>query len=223
MTLKYNKVFIINPAKVASASFYHGLKNKYHCFHGHNLDYLKQEINNNSNNLIICGVRNPITRNESYFFQTKKDDYFNDFKTSKNNYEGEYCYIDPNKDLMTSFNNFKYKYTYLEWLDEFINITEIKEYNHQRGFQIYGIKNNNTLLVYTFEKLNQNKKVFEDLLNFKIENRNVNNGLDYLKFRCKVIYKKDYLDRLLFNKTMNFFYSKKDIELFYNNAFLGDK
>ena len=81
------------------------------------------------------------------------------------------------------------------------------------------IKNNNTLLVYTFEKLTQNKKVFEDLLNFKIENRNVNNGLDYLKFRCKVIYKKDYLDRLLFNKTMNFFYSKKDIDLFYNNAF----
>ena len=71
MTLKYNKVLIINPAKVASASFYHGLKNKYDCIHGHNLDYLKHEINNNSNNLIICGVRNPITRNESYFFQTK--------------------------------------------------------------------------------------------------------------------------------------------------------
>ena len=222
MTQRFNKIFIINPAKVASASFYHGLNNKYKCIHGHNLDLMRREIDNTSNNLFICGVRNPITRNESYFFQTKQDDYFNDFKTKKNNYEGEYCYNEYYNNLIDKFNNRENKYTYLDWLDEFLDITQIKSYDKSRGYQIYRIKNNNSLLVYTFEKLNQNKSFFESWLNFRIQNKNINTSIEYKKFKRNIIYERNYINKILNNDLVRFFYSEKDVNIFYNNAVSSD-
>ena len=54
---------------------------------------LRDVLNNKSNCLIIVGIRNPIDRNLSYLFQTYKDKDYNDVKTKKNNYKGEFCYI----------------------------------------------------------------------------------------------------------------------------------
>ena len=50
-------------------------------------------MNNDSNCLIIVGIRNPIDRNLSYLFQTFRDNSHNEVKTKKNGYKGEYCYI----------------------------------------------------------------------------------------------------------------------------------
>ena len=222
MTHRFNKIFIINPAKVASASFYHGLNNKFNCMHGHNLDLMRREIDNNTNCLFICGVRNPITRNESYFFQTKNDKYYNDFKTKKNNYEGEYCYNEYYQNLIDKFKNRDNKYSYLDWLEEFLDITQIKNYNKSRGYEIYNIKNNNRLLVYTFEKLKNNKCFFEKWLDFRIQNRNINISSEYKKFKKNIIYDTEYINKILNNDLIRFFYEEKDIYIFYNNAVSSD-
>ena len=219
----YNNIYVINPAKVASASFYHGLKKKYNkVYHGHNLSMLKNKLDNEKNNLFICGIRDPVSRNESYFFQTKNDKFHNDFKIKQNEYMGEYCYNNETN-LIEAFNNRKNKFSYLDWLQEFLEITLIDSFNKRCGYSVYNLNNNNKLLVYTFEKLKINKKVFENLLDFEIENRNINSSDEYKQFKKTIIYDKQYLDRLLYNDLITFFYQKKDIDLFYIHALENNK
>jgi len=218
----YKKIYVINPAKVGSATFFHSLGKEYNTIHGHNLEYLNNILNNEENNLFICGVRNPIERNLSYFFQTYRDNYYNDFKTRKNNYKGEYCYNEdlyenptiPN--LIKSYQNFKYKYSYLDWLEEFLDIVQIKTFDKKKGYMFYNIKNNNFLLVYQLEKLEDNIMYFEDYFGVSFINYNVNKDKIYLEVKNKIKYDKDEINKLLNNSIIKFFYSKENIDIFYN-------
>jgi hypothetical protein len=221
---QFKKIYNINPAKVASASFYHGLRKKYHknVFHSHNLNLLNEKLKNDSNNLFICGIRNPITRNESYFFQTRNDKFHNDFKTKKNRYRGEYCFTNET-DLIKAFNERDNKYTYLDWLQEFIEITGIDEYDKERGYSVYNLINNNRLIIYTFEKLKTNKIIFERMLDFQLDNKNINRSREYKFFKNRIEYETEYLDKLLKNDLIDFFYQEKDINLFYINALENHK
>ena len=75
---KSKKYQVITVAKVGSASMYHSLKKaKKKVYHEHSLARFKNLLDTESNLFFIVGIRNPIDRNLSYFFQTYKDDFYN--------------------------------------------------------------------------------------------------------------------------------------------------
>lgn len=217
----YKKIYVINPAKVGSATFYHSLNKDYECIHSHNLKLLIDILENEKDNLIICGVRNPIERNISYFFQTYKDCFKNDFKTKNNNYSGEYCYNEnliyssDENEFIKEIINSKYQNTYIEWLREFLEITRIKKFDKVQGYKYYKI-GYNTILIYTQEKLKDNLKYFEDYFNVKFENYNINNSILYEKVKKKIKFNEDYINNNVKVNIMNIFYKKKDLDLLIN-------
>lgn len=102
------KIFILTIAKVGSSDFLYSLQDKYNVYHGHSTKKLKEVLENESNIMIICGIRNPLDRNLSYLFQTYNDNCYNDVKISHNHYKGEYCYIKNflNLDIETIISEF---------------------------------------------------------------------------------------------------------------------
>ena len=180
--MKYDKIFCINPAKVGSGTFYHGFCMVHNeVEHGHNLETLKHALQTEGNNLIIVGFREAWERYISYFFQTYRDNFYNDFKTSTNKYQGEYCLTDIiDKNLDDILYNWEYKLTYFDWIEEFVEITGIKHFDKQNGFSLYNI-NGHTIVIYTMKHIGKVKKFFENLLDIQIENKNVNKNEIYLK------------------------------------------
>ena len=174
--LNIKNIDIITVAKVASSAFLHGLQSKYKTSHGHSLKYLK-EVLTKSDSLIISGIRNPLDRNISYFFQTYHDNFFNDMQMKVNNYEGEYCYEFPKENLKNisieeickMITNSKYNLSFNHWFEEFFEITQLKElgfeFNKQFGYSLFKLKNNNYLLLYRFENLRDNL----DKINYFLE------------------------------------------------------
>jgi len=71
------KIEIITVAKVGSTSLKNSLEKKFKVFHRHSTEHLAQVLND-SNVFIICGIRNPLDRNISYFFQTYHQNFNND-------------------------------------------------------------------------------------------------------------------------------------------------
>jgi len=226
-TITYDKVKIITVAKVASANF---LKCKYSqsedIHHCHSLLKLQDTLNKQSNCLIIVGIRNPIDRNLSYLFQTYNDKSYNDVATRKNNYKGEYCFI-PNYNTRTSEEiidlYFKQNYhnTFNEWFEEFLDITKISNFDKDKGIDFYKFPNNNTIMIYTMEKLTENYKYIKAQLLID-DIKNVNNSDNrhyseiYNEVKQKIVYKKEYLDNLLNTDIMKLFYNENDINLFYS-------
>lgn len=226
-TITYETVIVNTVAKVGSANF---LKCKYSqsedIHHGHSLLTLQNTLNNKSNCLIIVGIRNPIDRNLSYLFQTYNDNFYNDVKTKKNSYKGEYCFI-PNYNTRTSEEiidlYFKQNYhnTFNEWFEEFLDITKISNFDKDKGIDFYKFPNNNTIMIYTMEKLTENYKYIKAQLLID-DIKNVNNSDNrhyseiYNEVKQKIVYKKEYLDNLLNTDIMKLFYNENDINLFYS-------
>ena len=214
------KIHIITVAKVGSASIYHSLikKKGTDAYHGHSLDTLKNVLKT-SDNLIITGIRNPLDRNLSYLFQTMGDKFFNDVKTSHNNYKGEYCYLQGYKDsndLIDKYFKMDYHNTFNEWFNEFLEITNIKKFNKEKGFEIYCLDNNNKILMYTLEKLNLNEIEICDYLDIDtLIKKNINEDDLYKRVKKKISYKKEYLDNLLNTDIMRLFYTNEDIKEMY--------
>ena len=228
--ITFNKVEIITVAKVGSANFLYCNYNKTNNIkHGHSLLNLRKILNNNNNCLIIVGIRNPIDRNLSYLFQTYKDNKYNDVKIKKNSYKGEFCYI-PNmaknkfisaEKIIDLYFSQGYHFTFNEWFEEFLQITKIKKFNKDKGIDFYKFPNNNTIMIYTLEKLSENEKYILDTLGIKkLENNNDSKKRDYYKMynqvKQKIAYKKEYLDKLLNTDIMRLFYNESDIEFFYS-------
>jgi hypothetical protein len=219
---KSKKYQVITVAKVGSASMYHSLKNsKKKVYHEHSLARFKNLLDTESNLFFIVGIRNPIDRNLSYFFQTYKDEFYNEVKTKKNNYKGEYCYnkdlLDCNdfKQFIKAFHNSKYLYTFNDWFNEFLNLTNLKEFDKDKGYQIYKLDNNNQLLVYTLESLNKNKKEICNLLEIEeIQDSNKTNNQYYKIVKDNIKYSKSYINNLLDTKIMKIFYNQNEIENF---------
>lgn len=239
--LHYDKVKIITVAKVGSANFlncnYLQTKNVHH---GHSLLNLRNTLNEESNCLIIVGIRNPIDRNLSHLFQSFNDKNYNNIQTKKNNYKGEYCYIpnishddsptwmDSNIKITASSEKiidlyFKQNYhnTFNEWFEEFLEITKINNFDKDKGIDFYSFPNDNTIMIYTMEKLSENEKCILDTLgitNLSNINNSEKRGYNeiYKEVKKMIVYEKEYLNNLLHTKIMNLFYSDLDIENFYN-------
>ena len=232
--ITYDNVIVNTVAKVGSTNFSeckYSQTKKIH--HGHSLLTLRDALDNKSNCLIIVGIRNPIDRNLSYLFQTYKDNDYNDVKTKKNNYKGEFCYISEvyNK-TMKSFAApeliidlyFKQNYhnTFNEWFEEFLDITKITNFDKDKGIDFYKFPNNNTIMIYTMEKINANSEYIKTQLGIvsEIENKNNSDNRAYSKIyeqvKQKIVYKKEYLDNLLNTNIMSLFYNENDIKKFYS-------
>lgn len=239
--LFFNKVNIITVAKVGSANF---LRCKFfktkNIKHSHNLLDLKNILSKKSNTLIIIGIRNPIDRNLSYLFQTFNSNYYDGIKIKKNNYKGVCGYIhgisDSNDPIYKNSNiniNFssekiidkyfekKYHNIFNEWFEEFLEITNINTFDKNKGISFYNFPNNNTIMIYTLEKLEENKQYIINMLGIK-NLRNINNSKKrgyyniYKKVKEKITYKKEYLDKLLDTNIMRLFYNECDIKYFYS-------
>lgn len=228
--ITFNKVEIITVAKVGSANFLNcHFYQTTNVKHGHSLLNLRNILYNKSNCLIIVGIRNPIDRNLSYLFQTYKDNKYNDVKIKNNSYKGEFCYI-PNmaknkficaEKIIDLYFCQSYHFTFNEWFEEFLHITKINKFNKDKGIDFYNFPNNNTIMIYTLEKLSENEKYILDILGIKnLENKNDSNKRDYCKIydevKQKIMYKKEYLDKLLNTNIMRLFYNESDIKSFFS-------
>jgi hypothetical protein len=229
--ITFNKVIINTVAKVGSANF---LKCKYsqtkHVKHGHSLLELQNILNKESNCLIIVGIRNPIDRNLSYLFQTYTNNFYNDVKTKKNNYQGENCYIEemannilPSSErIIDLYFEQKYHNTFNEWFENFLEITKISHFNKDKGIDFYKFPNNNTIMIYTMEKLTENENFIINKLGIIKELVNHNNSEKryyyeiYNEIKQKIVYKKEYLDNLLNTDIMRLFYNDNDIQYFFS-------
>lgn len=231
--ITYETVIVNTVAKVGSANFLeckYSQSTKIH--HDHSLLTLQNTLNNKSNCLIIVGIRNPIDRNLSYLFQTYNNKYYNGVKTKKNSYKGELCYIPTVYDtklkcyatpevIIDLYFKQKYHNTFNEWFEEFLNITKITNFDKDKGVEFYKFPNNNTIMIYTLEKLKANDKYIKEQLGIvsNIKNKNNSEYRSYSKIykqvKQKIVYKKEYLDNLLNTDIMRLFYNENDINFFY--------
>jgi len=239
--IEFNKVKVLTVPKVGSANFLHCTYSKSKdVTHGHNLLHLRKALEKESHCLIIVGVRNPIDRNLSHLFQSFNDKVCNDVGTRKNGYNGEYCYISGMSDQREGVwknNNIKINFTpekiiklyfkknyhniFNDWFQEFLELTNISSFDKCKGLDFYDFPNNNTIMIYTMEKLSQNTGCILDMLSA----RNLVNSNDskkrgyhdiYQEVKEKITYKREYLDNLLDTEVMRLFYNKSDIAYFYS-------
>jgi hypothetical protein len=229
-SISFDKVKVITVGKVGSSDFLWSEYNECtNISHDHDLSNLRLSLVQDNNCLIIVGIRNPIDRNLSYLFQTYSNDRYNDVRTKHNDYKGEYCYI-PEMNLNTDIDkvielyfNQKYHNTFNEWFEEFFEITEIDKntFDKAKGLSVYNFPNNNTIVIYTLEKLNQNKNNMYKLIGIKdLIHSNNSDDRDYKKMyadvKDKIEYTKEYIDNLLNTRTMQFFYTQADIDYMYS-------
>ena len=233
--ITYKTVIINTVAKVGTSNFTRCKfsQSKHKILHGHSLLDLKNTLNKKSNCLIIVGIRNPIDRNLSYLFQHYKSNNFNNVQTKKNNYKGELTYIPEVYDetlkryatpevIIDLYFKQKYHNTFNEWFEEFLDITKITNFDKDKGVDFYKFPNNNTIMIYTMEKLTANDKYIKEQLGIvnNIKNINDSNKRDYSEIykqvKQKIIYKKEYLDNLLNTDIMRLFYNENDINFFYS-------
>lgn len=231
MIRAFKHILVVTVAKVGSSNFLHSLKHKYPVIHHHSTKVLENTVNNSSNTLIIVGIRNPLDRALSYLFQTYPDDGYNDVKTSKDNYKGDYCFIATQnnflkltaKQIIESFFEKEYHTTFNNWFYDLFRITNIDKlsFDRDKGYQTYDLPNNNTLLLYTLEKLDENNEQLSKLLGIdhiihsnNSANRVYNNI--YKEVKSKIKFTDEYKSVLLDTDIMNFFYNTKDIENFRN-------
>jgi hypothetical protein len=151
-------------------------------------------------------------------------------KQKKNNYNGENGYVaemaqdKPISSKRTIDLYFKQKHhnQFNEWFEEFLEITTISSFNKDKGVDFYSFPNNNTIMVYTLEKLLDNEEYISDKLGITTCLRNVNNSENrsyyerYKEVKERIVYKKEYLDSLLNTEIMRLFYSDSDIEQFFS-------
>lgn len=229
--LNIERIYVNTVAKVGSSSFLHSLKGAgFNVHHGHSLATLKNVLTQEKNCLIVSGIRNPLDRNISYFFQTFADNFYNDVKTQKNGYKGENCFImDKDKfdqispfQIINLFFSQKWHYTFNDWFYEFFEITKIDFYEFDRslGIGIYNLPNNNYLLFYVFEKLYSNIPFIESFFGIT-ELAHTNNSEErvyrnqYRRVKSLIKIPQNYKDKLLQTSIMNNFYDKKEIAAFF--------
>lgn len=89
--MKFKHIEVITVGKVGSANFLPNSSNSKskRVHHGHSLLRLKRVLKTQSNTLIIVGIRDPIERNMSHFFQCYNDNFFNDIRTRVNDYKSK--------------------------------------------------------------------------------------------------------------------------------------
>lgn len=226
---KFNCVYICSFPKTGTCTLFNNFKNSYNITQNHSLLKLKY-ILSEQNNLIIVGIRNPIDTHISNFFQSYNCDFNDDVEIKKNNYTGinNYCCnhldnltIDSVIDLFKTNTDF---HSYNDWLHEFFEIIKVDlnyfTFNIDLGYDFYHY-NNNTILMYTLEKLNTNINKFCDCFNLN-EFKNYNEGdlkiyKDiYKAFKNKIKIEESTKNTILDRKIFSKFYNNYDLDTFYN-------
>lgn len=223
--MKYKNIYVVNFCKVGSHVFYDNLVNNktLNVDHFHNLDKLEYLLNNdNKQTLLITGIREFISRNNSYFFQHITDNYINGcnenvYIDTKENIEKMEIY-----ELIHFFNKKINKKLPEEWLDKYFNILNLNinniYFNKNIGYTLITSNKykNCDILLYTLEKLTNNFLIFEKILNTKNLKNTFSNNSDkkwykkiYEEFKLKYPYSNGYIYSSLNNKYMDKFY---DIE-----------
>ncbi len=238
--LNIKDVDIVTMGKVGSTTIWETLlqlkKNKYKIEHNHNLKYLKSRVDNNKNILFVMGIRNPLDINMSYFFMTCNGYSNTTEKIMKNNYLGFHNNLSIESDFQyNDLNNLKFEeikdmffkrnlhFFFNQWFEELftmINLNKVK-FDKKLGISFYQLPNNNILMFYILEKLNDNEKILKEFLDVnEIIKENLAEQKEYKdkydEFKSKISFSKYYKDRLLNTDIMNHFYTKKEIESFYN-------
>lgn len=230
---KVKKMEICTVAKVGSKTIWHSAKltNKYNIHHIHSLNWLRERFLNISDQITVVGIRNPLDRNISYFFETYGSKFRTDVKIAKNKYKGEMMYFcDYNEickytadEIINVFFKRSFHNTFNDWFEEFFEITgvENKGFDRKRGYQIYKYPNNNYLLLYTLEKLDQNEKEICEFLGLKKlikmnESKDKMYSKLYNEVKRDICFPESYKKKLLNTKIMKFFYTNKEIMSFYN-------
>ena len=202
--------------------------------------YKLKEVLNTSNNFIVVGIRNPIDRNLSYFYNIGNisgNTLSKEFQTKKNNYASQIINFSENiinksiTDTITLYFNTDIHNQFNEWFTEFFEITSInqKTFNKNEGLDFYELPNNNKIMIYTLEKFDSNINNFRKI--FRLESTcscfknlitNVNSSNNYFwkdhynNIKTQITYTQAYLDSQLNTDIMKFFYSDSDIQSFYN-------
>jgi hypothetical protein len=185
--------------------------------------------------MVVCGMRQLIDHNISYFFQFLDSPgrrhllatEYNKYRGDEWLYTGE-KYLKTIKTLSAAalhrdfWNNQHFHTTSLHWLREFMKITGVEinkvAFDKDRGFQIYHIENGREILFYTFEDLPKTQRSILETLGIKGELQNINNGKDkwYKDIRKELTgmmeYSNEYAEELLNNEIAQFFYSRERIE-----------
>jgi len=228
--LNIDRIRIITVAKVASSAFKHSLNEKYKVSHGHSLQQLKNVIYEESNTLIISGIRNPLHRNVSYFFQTYSDEKNTGVLCKGNKYQGDKCYVMKKEkildiatdEIIKLFFKQSWHFTFNSWFEEFFDLTRIDTvaFPKELGYMLFPMDNNNWVLFYTFEKFSENTAFFESFFDIP-ELKHTNNADDriykdkYKSIKESIVFPKSYKQKLLDTKIIKQFYSTDDIKQFY--------
>jgi hypothetical protein len=232
---------VVTPSKCGSDFFSSKLLNPNiisgnHCNHHHSTRMIQNILLNTSNNFIIVGMRNPIKQSISFFFHpglqkfndvifinkkypTAKLDYyemmdqkFRDSIKKQNTDELTNIYLDGDFHTNT-----------IDWISELFMITNIdkNKFDKERGFTIYPLENNNYLLLYTMEKLNDNIDFFNQFFKKEFvhshETKNYYENDIYNKFKKELKLSNEFKNQLLDNDVVKYFYSDEDIKGFYND------
>ena len=233
-TIKINfldNINVITPGQVGGFNFYSfpccpGSKRKRLSF---SLFKLKNILDTQQNNLIIVGIRNPVDRNLSFYYQSKFAKYIDVLKMKKNNYNGKTFNSDKNiinnsiEDTITEYFNTDMHTDFNDWFTDFFDITGInqKTFNKEEGLDFYNLSNNNKIMIYTLEKLDSNSENIQTILNtttfFNLNTSQEKEYKDhYNTTKSQITYTQSYLDSQLNTDIMKFFYSDEDIQGFYN-------
>jgi|LWDU01.1.fsa_nt_gi hypothetical protein len=228
--LNISTIRIITIGKVASSAFKHSLHEKYKISHSHSLLQLKETLENETDTLIISGIRNPLNRNISYFFQTYSDEKNTGVLCEGNKYKGDKCYImkrkailnTPTNELIRLFFKQKWHHIFDDWFEEFFRLTQINSvvFPKELGYLLYPLDNNNWVLFYTFEKFLENTAFFESFFDIP-ELKHTNKADDriykdkYKSMKETIKFPKSYKQKLLDTRVIKHFYAIDDIKQFY--------
>lgn len=179
---------------------------------------------------VITIIREPISRNESFFFQ---DLHIPLCQMSKRDWTWVYTKNNTQALIEEYFNYFN-SYHGINWFDnEMQKHLGIDVYSYpfdkDKGYSIINQKNID-LLIVRLENINEiSSDVFSGFLaveNFTLKNQNV--GQDkwynplYKEFKSSVEYTKKYVDSLYQSKYMKHFYTEDEIESFYSRLKMQD-
>ena len=236
MEKKYAKIVAASFAKVGTQTVDRSLKEK--CEHAQSIVRLKKYFEN-GNTLFICGVREFVGRNMSYFFQTISDKTHNDVKHKGNDYKGELCFLGEQQAvqkmdidfLIDTFYKRKWIHeTPVVWFEEFFETVgfnyKTEAFNKEKGYQFYNLKNNNNLLLYRLDDIVAMIKNV-DIFKNKVISTNIGAKKwyksQYKNFKDEISFSDEYLEKQLNNDVMKFFYLDKEKDTFIKKYRVGGK
>jgi hypothetical protein len=204
--------------------------------HHHTTQIIQNILLNTSNNFIIVGMRNPIKQSISFFFHPGINK-FNDITFINKKYpkhEVDYYEMMDQKfedsikkqninELIKIYLDGDFHTNTIDWISELFMITNIDKtkFDKERGLTIYPVENNNYLLLYTMEKLNDNidflNQFFKKEFVHSHQTANYYENDIYNNFKKELKLSNEFKNKLLDNDVIKYFYSDEDIKLFYND------